>query len=118
MPWAIQMEAVSAEEPCRLVQTLTGGILGCGGWILSRGANDAGAVNVLFEFERHACIDIYTVLIASGIELSRNDHLRFTELCLCTRMGTPECKSEIASIELEIQTFLASVPAAMPAHSE
>jgi hypothetical protein len=75
-------------------------------------------VNVLFEFERHACVDIYTVLVASGIELSRNDHLRFTELCQCTRMGTPECKKEIASIELEIRTFLASVPSVMSARSE
>jgi hypothetical protein len=41
----MQMKAVSAEEPSRLVQTLTGAILGCGGWVLSRGANDTGTVN-------------------------------------------------------------------------
>jgi hypothetical protein len=104
------MEGISAEEPARLVQTLTGAILGCGGWILSRGASDTGSVTLLFEFERHCCVEIYTVLVGSGVELSRNDHLRFTELCQCTRLQAPGCGSEIASIELEIQTFPAEFP--------
>jgi hypothetical protein len=107
LPWAIQMQAVAADEPRRLVQILTGAILGCGGWVLSRSTNDAGMVEMVFEFERHACVDIYTILIAAGIDLSRSAHMRFTELCQCSRLRTPECDAEIASIELEIQTFAA-----------
>jgi hypothetical protein len=105
IPWAMQMKAVSTEEPSRLVQSLTGAILGCGGWVLSRGANDTGAVNMLFEFERQACVDIYSILIAAGVELSQNGHFRFTELCQCTRSHQRDCGAEIASIDLEIQTF-------------
>ena len=101
----MQMKAVSTEEPSRLVQSLTGAILGCGGWVLSRGANDTGAVNMLFEFERQACIDIYSILIAAGVELSQNGHIRFTELCQCTRNHQQDCGADIASIDLEIQTF-------------
>jgi hypothetical protein len=62
-------------------------------------------VNLLFEFERQICVDIYTVLIASGIELSRSGHIRFTELCQCTQMIPRERGMEIASIDLEIQTY-------------
>lgn len=105
IPWAMQMRAVSIEDPARLVQTLTGAILGCGGWVLSRGANDTGTVSMLFEFERQACVDIYSVLIAAGLELSQNGHIRFTELCQCTRNHHQDCGTEIASIDLEIQTF-------------
>jgi hypothetical protein len=101
----MQMKAISIEEPSRLVQTLTGAILGCGGWVLSRGANDSGTVTMLFEFERQACVDIYSVMIASGLELSQSGHIRFTELCQCTRSHQQECGAEIASIDLEIQTF-------------
>ncbi len=101
----MQMKAVSTEEPSLLVRSLTGAILGCGGWVLSRGANDAGAVNMLFEFERQACVDIYSVLIAAGLELSQNGHIRFTELCQCTRSHQRDCGAEIASIDLEIQTY-------------
>ncbi len=105
IPWAMEMKAISIEEPSRLVQMLSGAILGCGGWILSRGADDAGMVSMLFEFERQACVDIYSVLIASGLELSQHGHIRITELCQCTRSNTRECGTEIASIDLEIQTF-------------
>lgn len=104
-PWAMQMRAISGEEPSRLVQTLTGAILGCGGWVLSRGANDTGGVNLLFEFERQTCVDIYSVLIAAGLELSQNGHTRFTELCQCTRLHPRNCGTEIASVDLDIQTF-------------
>jgi len=104
-PWAMQMKAVSAVEPSNLVQTLTGAILGCGGWVLSRGASDSGTVTMLFEFERQFCVDIYTVIVASGIELSQAGHIRFTELCQCTRSHFADCATEIASVELEVQTF-------------
>jgi len=109
IPWAMRMKAVSGVEPSRLVQSLTGAILGCGGWVLSRGANDTGTINLLFEFERQACVDIYSVLIAAGLELSQSGHIRFTELCQCTRSQKRDCGSEIASIELEIQTFPAEL---------
>jgi hypothetical protein len=105
VPWAMQMKAVSTEEPSRLVQFLTGAILGCGGWVLSRGANDSGMVSMLFEFERQACVDIYSVLIAAGVELSPNGHMRFTELCQCTRSQQRNCGTEIASVDLEVQTY-------------
>ncbi len=105
IPWAMQMKAISIEEPSRLVQTLTGAILGCGGWVLSRGANDTGTVTMLFEFERQACVDIYSVMIAAGLELSQSGHIRFTELCQCTRSRQRDCGTEIASIDLEVQTF-------------
>jgi hypothetical protein len=87
------------------VQFLTGAILGCGGWVLSRGANERGMVSLLFEFERQACIDMYSILIASGVQLSQAGHIDFTELCRCTRSQQPECATEVASVDLEIQTF-------------
>jgi hypothetical protein len=104
-PWSIQLRAVSAEEPARLMQSLAGAIMGCGGWVLSRATNDAGMVSMLFEFERQSCIDIYSVLVASGLELSQRGHIHFTELCQCTRSQRPACGAEIASVDLEIQTF-------------
>ena len=103
-PWAMQLWALSADEPGHLVQTLTGAILGCGGWVLSRSASDAGLVSLLFEFERRACMDIYSVLIGAGLELSQSGHLRLTDLCQCTRLHPLECGEEIASIDIEIQT--------------
>ena len=101
----MQMKAISKEEPSKLVQALTGAMLGLGGWVLSRGANDEGTIFLLFEFERHACVNVYSMLIAVGLELSQRGHICFTELCQCTRSHQEECGKEIASLELEIQTF-------------
>jgi hypothetical protein len=84
-PWAIQMRGVSMVEPSRLVLTLTSAIAGCGGWVLSRSASDSGMVNYLFEFERNACVDIYSGLISVGVELSHSAHLRFTEVAQVSR---------------------------------
>jgi|SRR5271168_878352 len=103
--WALQMRATTMEEPARLIQTLTGAILGCGGWVLSRGADDAGVIDMLFEFERNSCVDMYTVLVAAGLDLSQLAHLRFTELCQCTRSHHDDCSGEIVSIDLEIQSY-------------
>ena len=104
MPWALELTAVSSVEPSQLVRIVTGAILGCGGWVLTRSTTDSGRVTILFEFERQACVEIYTLLIAAGIELSRSGHLRMTELCQCTRSQSVDCGAEIASIELEVQT--------------
>jgi len=60
---------------------------------------------MLFEFERRSCVDIYTLLIAAGLELSRSGHIRFTELCQCTRSQPSDCGAEIASVDLDIQTL-------------
>lgn len=101
-PWALELRGASAEEPGRLIQRLTGAIVGCGGWVLSRGASDSGIVTLLFEFERQACVEIYSILLAAGLELNQHAHLRFTELLQCTSLRLDECREEIASIDLEI----------------
>ena len=109
--WALQMRATAMEEPARLIQTLTGAILANGGWVLSRGADDTGLISMLFEFERRSCVDMYTVLIAAGLELSQLAHLRFTELCQCTTSHFADCGGEIVSVDLEINSFPKGQPA-------
>ena len=69
---------------------------------------------MLFEFERQACLEIYSLMIAAGLELSQNGHVRFTELCQWTRSHLRDCGAEIASIDLEIQTFPLEMLGASP----
>ena len=119
IPWALQMKAISGVEPARLVKTLTGAIVACGGWVLSRSQSDTGLIDILFEFERSSCLEIYSILIAAGLELSRSAHIRFTELCQCTRLTGAVCCDEIVSVDLEIQTYLgneSSDISALPSH--
>ena len=112
------MKATTMGEPTQLTQTLTGAILASGGWVLSRGANDSGTINMLFEFERMHCVEVYTVLIAVGLELSQLAHLRFTELCQCTRSHHEDCGGEIVSVDLEVHSFAQETSAAGRSASE
>ena len=105
IPWALQMKAISREEPGRLVKSLTGAILACGGWVLSRSVSDTGLIDILFEFERNSCLEIYGILIAAGLELSQTAHVHVTELCQCTWLARKDCGNEIVSVDLEVQTF-------------
>jgi hypothetical protein len=73
-------------------------------------------VSMLFEFERRSCVEIYSLLITAGLELSQNGHIRFTELCQCTRSHQRDCGTELASVDLEIQTFPVETAHGSPAH--
>ena len=115
IPWALQMRAISRDEPGQVVKILTGAILGSGGWVLSRSASDSGLVDILFEFERESVLEIYSILIAAGLELSKSAHVRFTELCQCVRLGSSERSKEIVSLDLEIQTMLSGETEESPA---
>lgn len=83
--WTLRLTALSADEPERLVRILTGALLACGGWILTRTTEGNQAAELDFEFARVACVEIYAVLIAAGLELSRDSHLQMAGLCHCTK---------------------------------
>jgi len=108
-PWELQVRGTAMEDAGRLIQRLTGAILAHGGWVLSRGANDDGQINMLFEFERQQCVEMYTMLMEAGVELSQLAHMRFTELCQCTRSTCADVGGEIVSVDAEIRSFPAEV---------
>lgn len=88
-----------------MVKVLSGSIVDCGGWVLSCSTDIAGKVNMLFEFERQACVEIYTVIIAAGVELGSLEHIRLTGFCQCTLGNPKEWGTEIASVDLQIQAI-------------
>lgn len=104
-PWALEMKGISIEQPSPLVRSLTSAIVGHGGWVLRRGAQDSGLLNLLFEFEQQSSVEIYSTLIGAGVELSQSGHVRLTQLCSHTLGFGQASDSQIASIDLEIQTF-------------
>ena len=83
--WSLRLTAISADEPERLVRFLTGALLACGGWVLTRTTQQSHSAELDFEFARASCVEIYAVLLAAGLELSRHSHLQLADLCHCTR---------------------------------
>ena len=83
--WHLLMVGTSPDEPERTDRFLAGAILSCGGWILNSRTTSDTCTELDFEFLRANCVEIYSVLVASGVELSADGHQRMTELCQCTQ---------------------------------
>lgn len=100
--WNLKLTALSADEPERLVRYLTGALLACGGWILTRSTQGNQAAELDFEFARASCVEIYSVLVATGLDLSRNSHLQLAELCHCTKNLIETRAFEIVRVDLVV----------------
>src|ERR1700751_604388 len=100
--WILRLTAVSAGNPERLVRCLTGAVLADGGWILTRSSQGNHSAELDFEFARTSCIEIYSVLIAAGLSLSRDSHIQLRDLCPCTRNLLEIRALEIARVVLTI----------------
>jgi len=101
MPWMLRLSALSVQEPARLLHFLSGTVLGCGGWVLSRSCSDR-EVLMNCEFERSDCLEMYTALVAAGLELSQTSHRSLTELCHCTLIQRTFVAGETVGVELEV----------------
>ena len=100
--WSLKLTALSVDQPDRLVRYLTGALLACGGWVLTRTTQGTQAAELDFEFARASCVEIYAVLIAAGLELSRDSHLQMTELCHCTKNLIESKAFDIARADLVV----------------
>jgi hypothetical protein len=99
--WMLRLTALSTEDPARTVRVLTGALLACGGWVLTR-TQEKGVAALDFEFARAACVEVYAVLIGCGLELSRDSHLKMAELCHCTKNLIETRAFDIARIDLVV----------------
>jgi hypothetical protein len=100
--WDLRLTATCAEDPRRLMRFLTGAVLGCGGWVLSRSLPGSDTVEISFEFARGVSLEIYSMLISAGLELSRDAHISMTELCQCTKNLLATKAFDVARIRLLI----------------
>jgi hypothetical protein len=105
--WSLRLTAISADQPERLVRFLTGAVLACGGWVLTRTTQGSQAqpnpsAELDFEFARASCVEIYAVLLAAGLELSRDSHLQLADLCHCTKNLIHTRAFDIARVEIVV----------------
>jgi len=106
--WDLELVAASSEEPARTIRFLSGALMACGAWIVMRRFYPEGTAELEFEFARASCMDIYAVLAGTGLELSRDSHLKLAELCNCTKNVIETKAFETVQVEL---TVLAAVEA-------
>lgn len=100
LDWDLQLTATCADDPQRVMRFLSGAVLTCGGWVLSRSVPGSDTAEINFEFARAASVEVYSMLIATGLELTRDAHIKITELCQCTKDLMATKAFEIARVRL------------------
>lgn len=101
--WELSLTAVCAEDAARTVRFLTGAVMACGGFVLSRRFDAGEAASIEFEFVRAMCVEMYSVLIAAGLELTAQSHLIMATLCQCTRETLEATAGDPVRVELMIR---------------
>jgi hypothetical protein len=117
---SLYIQGFSYEERHGLLPSLTSAFADCGGWILDRKTISATTMEFRLEIQLRAVVDLYSSILASGLELTRGGHLGLTHLCTCRKnLAAPSDLGQVVSIRLEIsfieESTLHSVFAKPPA---
>ena len=100
---SLDIQGFSYEERHGFLPTLASAFAECGGWILDRKTLSPSTMEFRIEIQLRAVIDLYSSIIASGLELTRSGHLGLTHLCIWRKnLATPTDLGQIVTIRIEI----------------
>lgn len=101
--WDLSLTALCSDDAPRTVRFLTGAVMACGGFVLSRRFDGAGTSGIEFEFVRATCVEMYSILIAAGLELSAQSHRTLATLCQCTRETLEDTAGDTVRVNITIR---------------
>ena len=101
--WELNLAALCSDDAARTVRFLTGAVMACGGYVLSRRFDAEQTAAIEFEFIRATCVEMYSVLIAAGLELTAQSHTILSTLCQCTRETLEMTASDPVRVDLVIR---------------
>lgn len=90
--------------------------MACGGYVLSRRFDAGDTAAIEFEFVRATCVEMYSVLIAAGLDLTAQSHIIMSTLCQCTRETLEATAGDPVRVELTIRK-MGAVPRCEPGGS-
>jgi hypothetical protein len=106
--WDLSLTALCSDDAPRTVRFLTGAVMACGGCVLSRRYDPGERAPIEFEFVRATCVEMYSILIAAGLELSAESHRMLAALCQCTRETLEHTAGDPVRVMLAIRQIDAS----------
>lgn len=98
-----ELQGYSYEDRQGLLPSLTSAFTQCGGWVLERRATSASTMEFHLELQLDAIVELYSSLVAAGVELTRTAHATLTALCTSRQYNAGWCQSkQVVSIRLEV----------------
>ena len=80
-PPPIELRGHSYEDHRQMLAALQTTVASCGCWVLEQRTLSPTLTELRFEIQLRSVFELYSGLIAVGVELSRDSHLRMTALC-------------------------------------
>lgn len=100
---SLNLSASCDADAPRAVRFLTGAVLACGGCVLSRSFEPGECAAIEFQFPRAICVEMYSVLLAAGLDLCPRSHHALASLCQCARATRHATAADPVHIDLAIR---------------
>jgi hypothetical protein len=103
------LQGYSYGERATLLPELTHAFSECGGWVLERRTISSSTMEFRLELQLRGIAELYSALVAAGVELTRTAHTTLTSLCVCQRhSGRAIQLNQVLILNLEL-SFLEDV---------
>ena len=99
----LRLQSFSYEARRVILPALADVMTHCGCWLLERKVVSLTQLDYIFELQQISVLDLYSELIAAGLELTRGSHLELTTLCgLLAHSCSPTDRRRIVHVHLEV----------------
>lgn len=99
----VELRGHSYEDHRQIVPALLKAVAACGGWVLEQRALSPTMTELSVEVQLRSVFELYSGLIAAGVELTRDSHTRMTGLCTVRDHNPRQAKRRrIISVRLEL----------------
>lgn len=106
---SLEIQSFSYDERSGVLPGLITSLADCGGWVLDRRTLSPSMIELKIEVQLRSILDLYSSIIAAGLELTRSSHIALTDLCTCRRNLTSLTDlGQVITVRLEI-SFLEEV---------
>jgi hypothetical protein len=99
----VDLRGYSYQDHVSFVPALLETIATCGCWVLDQRSLSPTQTELSFEVQLRSVFELYSGLVAAGVELTRDSHTRLTSLCTLRDHNPRQAKRRrIVTIRLEL----------------
>jgi hypothetical protein len=99
----VDLRGFSYDDRRRILTAVLEAMTACGGWVLEQKALSPTQTALRFEIQMRSSVELYSELIAAGVELTRESHMKMTELCTLRGHNPHKArKRRILTVRLEL----------------
>ena len=109
----VDIQGYSYEPSEGLLRNLNRILVTAGSWILDRRPISSTNYEFTLEIELRFVLDLYAGIIASGVELTRVNHLALTDLCTC-RLHSSGSREQRQIVGLRLEVCFLTQPGSNP----